>query len=223
MPTAVSLPERTSIHLSSSPVGEVVPSNPPSNTSNTQRRPSSTLTANTNGSRPKMGKERSLNTHYDGPVIPESTKQRRKHRTIVLCFDGTGDQFDNDNSNVVQFFALLKKGEPKQQLVYYQVCAKCVRVPCITAELTYSIKAGIGTYTVPQIATPIRSKIAKTVDMMIGSSLHHHVMGGYEFTMENCKSVSLSSDSAIQLHTVPFLDREGDRICILGFSRYAVI
>ena len=34
-----------------------------------------------------------------------------------------GDQFDNDNSNVVNFFSLLAKGESKQQLVYYQVRA----------------------------------------------------------------------------------------------------
>ena len=70
----------------------------------------------------QMAKEKlSLNTDYQGPVIPPSTKERRKNRTIVLCFDGTGDQFDNDNSNVVQFFSLLKKGDSKQQLTYYQV------------------------------------------------------------------------------------------------------
>ncbi|KAI5114665.1 hypothetical protein M0805_004528, partial [Coniferiporia weirii] len=56
-------------------------------------------------------------------------------------------------------------------------------------------------YTIPQIATPIASKLRKTWDMMIGSSLHHHIMGGYEFLMENFK--------------------ERDRICIFGFSRGA--
>ncbi|KAH8119720.1 hypothetical protein DFH11DRAFT_1500290 [Phellopilus nigrolimitatus] len=129
----------------------------------------------------KASKQLSLDTQYKGPVIPPSTKSRKKHRTLVLCFDGTGDQFDNDNSNVVQFCSLLKKGDNKQQMVYYQ--------------------AGIGTYTIPQIATPIASKVRKTLDMMLGSSLHHHVMGGYEFLMENF--------------------REGDRICIFGFSRGA--
>ena len=67
-------------------------------------------------------------------------------RTLVLCFDGTGDSFDEDvsqpsspsylrsgscprltrmwrsqNSNVVQFLAMLKKDNPENQLVYYQV------------------------------------------------------------------------------------------------------
>ncbi|KAH9480835.1 hypothetical protein JR316_0007437 [Psilocybe cubensis] len=102
-------------------------------------------------------------------------------RTLVLCFDGTGDQFDADNSNIVEFFAMLKKDDPEKQLVYYQ--------------------AGIGTYTTPQIATPFMSKISQTLDMMIAWNLDAHIMGGYEFLMQNY--------------------RAGDRICIFGFSRGA--
>ncbi|TEB23018.1 hypothetical protein FA13DRAFT_1766317 [Coprinellus micaceus] len=101
------------------------------------------------------------------PVIPPPQPDRA--RTIVLCFDGTGDQFDADNSNIVQL------------LVYYQ--------------------AGIGTYTSPKIASPWMSAIRKKLDAMFGSSIHAHVMGGYEFLMQN--------------YTL------GDRICIFGFSRGA--
>ena len=63
------------------------------------------------------------------------------HRNLVLCFDGTGDQFDSDvspylpirflsliiidtdtqNSNIVAFFSMLKRDDIEQQLVYYQV------------------------------------------------------------------------------------------------------
>ena len=53
------------------------------------------------------------------PVIPPP--EARKGRTLVLCFDGTGDQFDLDNSNVVQFVSLLQKDDKAQQMVYYQV------------------------------------------------------------------------------------------------------
>ncbi|EKM61846.1 uncharacterized protein PHACADRAFT_248724 [Phanerochaete carnosa HHB-10118-sp] len=102
-------------------------------------------------------------------------------RTLVLCFDGTGDQFDADNSNVVQFFSMLKKDDRRQQMVYYQ--------------------AGIGTYVTPQIATPFASKISKTLDEMIAWNLDAHVMGGYEFLMQNYEA--------------------GDKICIFGFSRGA--
>lgn len=83
-------------------------------------------------------------------------------RTLVLCFDGTGDQFDADvrslwlllslipqylfsstpqNSNVVALFSMLKKDDREKQMVYYQ--------------------AGIGTYTSPKVATPLMSKLSK--------------------------------------------------------------
>ncbi|KAI9566395.1 hypothetical protein HD554DRAFT_2117826 [Boletus coccyginus] len=103
------------------------------------------------------------------------------HRTIVLCFDGTGDQFGTDNSNIIQFFSMLKKDDPAQQMVYYQ--------------------AGIGTYTIPEIATPFMAKLSKTIDTMVGNHLNAHVMSGYEFLMQNYDA--------------------GDKICIFGFSRGA--
>ena len=42
-------------------------------------------------------------------------------KTLVLCFDGTGDQFDSDNSNIVQLVSMLKKDDKTKQMVYYQV------------------------------------------------------------------------------------------------------
>ncbi|KAG2141098.1 hypothetical protein DEU56DRAFT_900780 [Suillus clintonianus] len=112
-----------------------------------------------------------------GDILPPA----HTHRTLVLCFDGTGDQFDSDNSNIVQLFSMLVKDDPTQQLVYYQ--------------------AGIGTYSIPEMATPFMAKVSKTVDMMIGNHLNAHVMGGYEFLMQNYAA--------------------GDKICIFGFSRGA--
>lgn len=113
---------------------------------------------------------------FDAIIPPAHTR-----RTLVLCFDGTGDQFDSDNSNIVQLFSMLVKDDPSQQMVYYQ--------------------AGIGTYSIPEMATPMMAKLSKTVDMMIGNHLNAHVMGGYEFLMQNYDA--------------------GDKICIFGFSRGA--
>ncbi|KAJ7360956.1 hypothetical protein DFH08DRAFT_1074064 [Mycena albidolilacea] len=104
------------------------------------------------------------------------------HRTLVLCFDGTGDQFDDDNSNVVNFFTMLEKDSSKQ-LVYYQ--------------------AGIGTYTIPEVAHPKLAKLHRAIDAMLGSHLNAHVMGGYEFLMQNYEF--------------------GDKICLFGFSRGAYV
>ena len=73
--------------------------------------------------------------------LEETIPPTNRHRAIVLCFDGTGDQFDEDvsgvnggwwglladdvsqNSNIVSFLSLLKKDDPSHQLVYYQVRA----------------------------------------------------------------------------------------------------
>ncbi|KAF5348457.1 hypothetical protein D9756_009559 [Leucocoprinus leucothites] len=126
--------------------------------------------------------------------IPNVTvPAKHENRTLVLCFDGTGDHgfnFDHkklnrrlghQNSNIVELFSILRKDDPEKQLVYYQ--------------------AGIGTYTVPQIATPLFAKISKTLDEMVAWNLDAHIMDGYEFLMQNYKA--------------------GDRICIFGFSRGA--
>ncbi|KAJ7094734.1 hypothetical protein B0H15DRAFT_938288 [Mycena belliarum] len=102
-------------------------------------------------------------------------------RTLVLCFDGTGDQFDSDNSNIVELFSMLPKADRTRQMVYYQ--------------------AGIGTYTIPKIATPLMSKMSKALDEAIAWNMDAHVMGGYEFLMQNYTA--------------------NDRICIFGFSRGA--
>ncbi|KAH9960918.1 hypothetical protein BC827DRAFT_1206197 [Russula dissimulans] len=67
---------------------------------------------------------------------------------------------------------MLKKDDKSQQVVYYQ--------------------AGIGTYTIPEIATPLMARISKTMDMAIGNHLDAHVM-----------------------------DHAEDKICIFGFSRGA--
>ncbi|KAG8705787.1 hypothetical protein FRC09_002757 [Ceratobasidium sp. 395] len=85
-------------------------------------------------------------------------------RTLVLCFDGTGDQFDQDNSNIVQFFQLLKKDDRKKQMVYYQ--------------------AGIGTSS-KHFVTPVGVALSKAADMAVAHGLSDHVTDGYEFLMQN--------------------------------------
>jgi uncharacterized protein (DUF2235 family) len=50
------------------------------------------------------------------PAAPAS----ENGRTLVLCFDGTSNEFDGTNTNVVKLFSFLEKENPKQH-VYYQV------------------------------------------------------------------------------------------------------
>ncbi|KAI1160795.1 hypothetical protein F5B18DRAFT_487154 [Nemania serpens] len=98
-------------------------------------------------------------------------------RTLIICLDGTGDQFDNDNSNVVHFVSCLKKHSPEQQVTYYQ--------------------SGIGTYD----KGGLKNGIGAAMDMAVGSGLGTHIKDAYRFLMQNY--------------------RDGDKICLLGFSRGA--
>ncbi|KAH6911504.1 hypothetical protein BKA70DRAFT_1267909 [Coprinopsis sp. MPI-PUGE-AT-0042] len=101
-------------------------------------------------------------------------------RTLVLCFDGTSNEYDNTNSNVVKFFGLLNK-DPSQQLCYYD--------------------PGVGTWFRPGVVSPLFNWCAKIMDLAVAWYLDQHVMDGYRFIMQNY--------------------REGDKICLFGFSRGA--
>lgn len=109
-------------------------------------------------------------------AVKDAEKHESKGRTIVVCLDGTGDKFDNDNSNIVHLISALKKDDARQT-TYYQ--------------------AGVGTYG----ASGISGGVTAAMDMAVGSSLGLHVRDAYHFLMHTYK--------------------EGDRICIFGFSRGA--
>lgn len=91
---------------------------------------------------------------------------------------------------------MLSKGDPDRQMVYYQ--------------------AGIGTYTIPQIATPFYANLSKTIDMMLATNLNHHVMGGYEFLMEHCEFLIKASVQMSKLVNNEQTD-EATEFVFLGF------
>ncbi len=66
------------------------------------------------------------NIHLQAPISPSSLPpyipyEPRPGKMLIVCFDGTGDQFDADNSNIVQLVSMLKKNDKTKQMVYYQV------------------------------------------------------------------------------------------------------
>ncbi|TFK65485.1 hypothetical protein BDN72DRAFT_773295 [Pluteus cervinus] len=114
--------------------------------------------------KPRPSKEETIDPHQNLAFIPPTCERR----TLVMCFDGTGDQFDNDNSNVVQLVSLLKKSDRHKQRVYYQ--------------------SGVGTYESPTANNPLTRKASKVcgiIDVMLAWDLDAHVMDGYSFLMEN--------------------------------------
>ncbi|KAE9403227.1 hypothetical protein BT96DRAFT_854948 [Gymnopus androsaceus JB14] len=91
-----------------------------------------------------------------------------KPRTHILCFDGTSEEYSSENTNIVKFFALLKKDNFDDQLCYYQV--------------------SIGTYFSPGVVSPVFQWCAKILDEAFAWYLDAHVMQGYEFLMQNYKT-----------------------------------
>ena len=67
---------------------------------------------------------------YSTPA-PATVEVVRKPRTLVLCFDGTADQYDDSVTNVVKLYSLLKKDKVEEQLTYYQVSAPVLRCPIL--------------------------------------------------------------------------------------------
>ncbi|CCO35988.1 putative protein YEL023C [Rhizoctonia solani AG-1 IB] len=99
------------------------------------------------------------------PVMPVCGTQTG--RNLILCFDGTGEEFDKDITNIVRFFRMLKKGDPSRQMVYYQ--------------------PGVGTGMKTSSANPFLKKFSLLVDAAFANGLPAHVRGGYEFLMNNYK------------------------------------
>ncbi|QRV72408.1 hypothetical protein RhiJN_00422 [Ceratobasidium sp. AG-Ba] len=99
---------------------------------------------------------------YHTAVQGSTTKSRG--RTLILCFDGTSNRYNEMNTNVVKFMSLIKNDVPDRQLVYYQ--------------------PGIGTYTNPGIFTPISMKMANMLDQGVAWYIGAHITGGYKWLMD---------------------------------------
>lgn len=93
-------------------------------------------------------------------AVRNGGEYERKNRSIIICLDGTGDQFDDDNSNIVHLVSCLKKADPTQ-LTYYQ--------------------SGIGTYDGGGMTNGVNAAL----DMAVGSGLGVHVRDAYKFLMQN--------------------------------------
>src|ERR1700758_3517014 len=82
-------------------------------------------------------------------------------RNIVLCLDGTSDQFSATNTNVVKLYAMLQRADG--QLAYYQ--------------------PGIGTSVPAGIWGGIKRWVIKQIDLAIALFLSDHVCDAYRFLM----------------------------------------
>ncbi|KAL4250658.1 hypothetical protein ABKN59_005360 [Abortiporus biennis] len=132
-----------------------------------QPPPSSSGTSSSSSPPPSSPPTAAPISSTPGPDMPRSSTLPNppQARTLVLCFDGTSNQYDGDNTNVVKFYSLLKKDCTDEQLCYYQ--------------------PGIGTYLQPGVISPMFQWCAKILDEAIAWYLDAHVQGGYQFLMQN--------------------------------------
>ncbi len=83
-------------------------------------------------------------------------------RNIVLCFDGTNNEYAATNTNVVKIYAMIDrmKGD---QLTYYQ--------------------PGIGTFAPPGVWGKAKQWLITRLDLAVAWLLEDHVTDGYRFLM----------------------------------------
>src|ERR1017187_678505 len=83
-------------------------------------------------------------------------------RNIVLCFDGTSNEYAATNTNVVKLYAMLDRST-SDQFAYYQ--------------------PGIGTMAPPGVWGKVKKWIVTRLDLAIAWLLEDHVSDGYRFLM----------------------------------------
>jgi uncharacterized protein (DUF2235 family) len=85
-------------------------------------------------------------------------------KNVVICLDGTGNQFREENTNVVKLFRVLHR-EPQSQVAYYD--------------------PGVGTLADPSYKMPISKKINKVMGLAFGRGLTHNIEQAYSYLMEH--------------------------------------
>lgn len=85
-------------------------------------------------------------------------------RNIVVCCDGTGNQYGETNTNVVKLFGALDLGNPSEQVAFYD--------------------PGVGTGNPRGAVTPLRRFFSKVGGLAFGSGIFRNIADGYRYLME---------------------------------------
>ena len=84
-------------------------------------------------------------------------------KNVVICLDGTGNQFKEENTNVVKLFRVLERN-PQEQVAYYD--------------------PGVGTLADPSYKTPVAKKVNKALGLGFGRGLTRNIEQAYSYLME---------------------------------------
>jgi len=85
-------------------------------------------------------------------------------KNLIICCDGTNNQFGPCNTNVVRLVQVLDR-DPQKQLVYYD--------------------PGVGTMPEPGFVTPLGKWISKVFGLAFGAGLNDKIGAAYKFLMDH--------------------------------------
>ncbi|PON19492.1 hypothetical protein C2W62_02460 [Candidatus Entotheonella serta] len=94
----------------------------------------------------------------------EAAVAQNTGKNIIVCLDGTGNLFKDENSNVVKLFQVLRR-ERGVQVAYYN--------------------PGVGTLADPSYKTPIAKKLNKAFGLAFGRGITRNVEQAYAYLMEH--------------------------------------
>jgi uncharacterized protein (DUF2235 family) len=84
-------------------------------------------------------------------------------KNIVICCDGTANEFAHHNTNVVKLYSTIVQDDPGQCTYYHP---------------------GIGTMEPPGALTPLRRKVTRTLGLAVGAYLENDIRDAYVFLMQ---------------------------------------
>jgi len=84
-------------------------------------------------------------------------------KNIVLCCDGTANEFAQDNTNVVKLYSTLIHNDPSQCTYYHP---------------------GVGTMEPPGTLTPLRRRMTRLLGLAFGAYLENDIRDAYVFLMQ---------------------------------------
>jgi len=86
-------------------------------------------------------------------------------KNIIVCCDGTGNEYGSTNTNVVKLFGVLDLTDDTKQIGFYD--------------------PGVGTAPRPGAVTWIRKKLSMTMGLVFGAGINRNIHDAYAYLMES--------------------------------------
>ena len=100
----------------------------------------------------------------DQPVHPAPVNPPPAGKNIIICCDGTGDQFGTHNSNVVRLYRTLNLDDENRQVAYYH--------------------PGVGTMGAPTARNRFEKQWTRLKGLAFGAGFRDNVFDAYRYLME---------------------------------------